>query len=306
MEDYYKLLGIDRKASAKEIKQAYRKLARQYHPDVNPNDTSAQEKFKQINEAYEVLSDPDKKKKYDTLGADWQRYDRAAGGFDPFGGRRGTGGAGGTPDMGDFGDIFETLFGRRGNANTGGGGTRANPFGFDTSTASSKGRDVESPVDVTLREAYTGTKRIVTVDGERFEVTIPAGVKSGSKVRVSGKGGRGSGSGGARGDLFLVVNVLDDPQFQRDGDDITVEVYIDLFTAVLGGEARVPTLEGKDLIVRVPAGTSSGKKIRLREKGMPKIKGDGRGDLFARIEINVPTTLTDRQRELFTQLREMG
>lgn len=305
MEDYYKLLGVDRKASQKEIKQAYRKLARQYHPDVNPNDTAAQEKFKQINEAYEVLSDPDKKQKYDTLGPDWQRFGGGSGSYDPFGGRRGTGG--GAPNMGDFGDIFESLFGRRGTAGGGAsGGSRANPFGFDTSTATSRGRDVESPVDVTLREAYTGTKRIVTVDGERFEVTIPAGVKNGSKVRVSGKGGRGSGSGGARGDLFLVVSVLDDPHFQRDGDDVIVEVYVDLFTAVLGGEARVPTLEGKDLIVRVPAGTSAGKKIRLREKGMPKIKGEGRGDLLARIEINVPNQLTERQRELFTQLRDMG
>jgi curved DNA-binding protein len=305
MEDYYKLLGVDRKATQKEIKQAYRKLARQYHPDVNPNDTTAQDKFKQINEAYEVLSDPDKKKKYDTLGPDWQRYDRAGGGFDPFAGRRGTGGSGGGPDLGDFADIFENLFGRRGGAGGAGGGTRANPFGFDTTTATSRGRDVESPVDVTLREAYTGTKRIVTVDGERFEVTIPAGVKSGSKVRVSGKGGRGAGNG-PRGDLFLVVNVLDDPQFQRDGDDLTVEVFVDIYTAVLGGEARVPTLDGKDLIVRVPAGTSAAKKIRLREKGMPRIKGDGRGDLFARIEINVPGNLSERERELFTQLRDMG
>lgn len=306
MEDYYKVLGVDRKATQKEIKQAYRKLARQYHPDVNPNDTTAQDKFKQINEAYEVLSDPDKKKKYDTLGPDWQRYDRAGGGFDPFGGRRGTSGGAG-PDLGDFADIFENLFGRRGGAGTGtgAGGRRSSPFGFDTSTATARGRDVESPVDVTLREAYTGTTRIVTVDGERFEVTIPAGVKSGSKVRVSGKGGRGAGNG-PRGDLFLVVNILDDPQFQRDGDDLTVEVFVDLYTAVLGGEARVPTLDGKDLIVRVPAGTSSAKKIRLREKGMPKLKGDGRGDLFARIEINVPSNVSDRQRELFTQLRDMG
>lgn len=306
MDDYYKVLGVARSATQKDIKQAYRKLARQYHPDVNPNDTTAQEKFKQINEAYEVLSDADKKKKYDTLGADWQRYERAgAGGFDPFGGRRSTGGGAG--GAGDFGDIFETLFGgRRGGAGAGGGTAGRNPFGFDTAQNNARGRDVESPVDVTLREAYIGTTRIVTVDGERFEVTIPAGVKSNSKVRVSGKGGRGAGASGARGDLFLVVNVLEDPQFQRDGDDVTVEVYVDVFTAVLGGEARVPTLEGKDLIVRVPAGTSAGKKIRLREKGMPRLKGDGRGDLFARIEINVPATLSDKQRELFTQLRDMG
>jgi DnaJ-class molecular chaperone len=161
-------------------------------------------------------------------------------------------------------------------------------------------------MDVTLREAYTGTKRIVTVDGERFEVSIPAGVKSGSKVRVSGKGGRGAASGGVRGDLFLIVNLLPDPLFEREGDDLTVEVFVDLYTAVLGGEARVPTLDGKDLIVRIPPGTSAGRKIRLRGKGMPRLKGDGNGDLLARIEIRVPTDLNERQRDLFTQLRDMG
>jgi curved DNA-binding protein len=310
MEDYYKILGVDRKASQKEIKQAYRKLARQYHPDVNPNDKSAQEKFKQINEAYEVLSDAEKRKKYDTLGPDWQRYDRAGGGFDPFGGRRSSGGgAAGGPDLGDFADIFESIFGRRGTATGTGagapGGTRNRPFGFDTTSVATRGRDVESAVDVTLREVYNGTTRIVTVDGERFEVTIPAGVKNGSKVRVSGKGGRGAGTA-PRGDLFLVVNVLDDPMFQRNGDDLTVEVFVDLYTAVLGGEARVPTLDGKELIVRVPAGTSSGRKIRLRGKGMPRLKGEGHGDLFARIEVKVPAELDERQRELFTQLRDMG
>ena len=313
MEDYYKLLGVPRTASQKDIKQAYRKLARQYHPDVNPGDTVSADKFKQINEAYEVLSDPDKRKKYDQLGPDWKRYEQAGGGFNPFGTGRTAGGAGGagSPDMGDFADLFESIFGRNRGTGAGAGGRPTgtstadrNPFGFDT--AASKGRDVESPVDITLREAYSGAKRVVTVDSDRFEVTIPAGVKTGSKVRVSGKGGRGAGTSAPRGDLFLIVNVLDDPQFQRDGEDLTVEVFVDLYTAVLGGEARVPTLDGKELIVTVPAGTSAGRKIRLRGKGMPRLKGEGRGDLFARLEITVPQNLNDHQRDLFNQLRDLG
>ncbi|MGH2541508.1 MAG: DnaJ C-terminal domain-containing protein, partial [Ardenticatenaceae bacterium] len=285
--DYYKVLGVERKASQKEIKQAYRKLARQYHPDVNPGDASAQEKFKEINEAYEVLSDPEKRKKYDLLGADWRRYQQAGGtgGFnwDPFtrgqgGGRSGAGG--------DFSDFFESIFGglggQRTRTPTGAGGVR-------------KGRDVDSRVDVTLREAYTGSKRIVTVDGDRFEVDIPPGVKSGSKIRMTGKGGRGA-SGAPRGDLYLVVEVLDDPQFKREEDDLVVEVPVDLYTAVLGGEARLPVLDGKQLIVTIPPGTSGGKKIRLRGKGMPHLRGGGAGDLLAQVEVQVPGTLSDRQR----------
>ncbi len=300
--DYYNLLGVDRKASQKDIKQAYRKLARQYHPDVNPGDASAQEKFKEINEAYEVLSDPDKRKKYDMLGADWNRYQQrgGTGGFDwgqyTRGGAGGASGAPGNFGNGDFSDFFESLFG-------GLGGQR--PRSGPTSTAQvGRGRDIESPVDVTLRESFTGSKRIVTVDGERLEVDIPAGVRDGSKIRVSGKGGRGV-SGGPRGDLFLTIEILADPQFRRDGDDLYVSVPIDLYTAVLGGEARVPTLEGKELIVTIPAGTSSGKKLRLRGKGMPRLRGGGMGDLFAELQVEVPARLTEAQRALFQQLREL-
>jgi curved DNA-binding protein len=303
--DYYKVLGVERKASQKDIKQAYRKLARQYHPDVNPGDTSAQEKFKEINEAYEVLSDPEKRKKYDTLGADWKRYQQAGGpgGFDWDQYRRQTGGQGTPFDFGagggDFSDFFESIFGGLGGQQR--TRTRPSPGG----AAARPGKDIESPVDVTLREAFTGARRIVTVDGERLEVSIPAGVRSGSKVRMSGKGGRGA-AGGSRGDLYLIVNVLDDPQYEREGDDLTVDVPVDLFAAVLGGEARVPTLDGKELIVRVPPGTSSGRKIRLRGQGMPRLRGDGAGDLLARLQVQVPATLTDQQRALFEQLRNLG
>jgi DnaJ-class molecular chaperone len=306
--DYYELLGVGRKATQQEIKRAYRKLARQYHPDVNPGDEVAQEKFKEINEAYEVLSDPEKRKKYDTLGADWRRYQQrgGSGGFDwgqYTGAGRGTGaGAGqGSGGLGgDFSDFFESLFGGLGGSRTG-TGTRTAP---GTGTMR-RGRDIESTVDVTLREAFDGSRRIVTVDGERLEVDIPAGVKTGSKIRMSGKGGRGIG-GGPRGDLYLVVDVKEDPSFRREDDDLTVQVPIDLYTAVLGGEARVPTLSGKELLVTIPPGTSGGRRIRLRGQGMPHLKGGGRGDLFADIEINVPTRLNDRQRELFEQLRSLG
>ncbi|MGB0389063.1 MAG: DnaJ C-terminal domain-containing protein [Ardenticatenaceae bacterium] len=286
-QDYYKTLGVSRKASQKEIKQAYRKLARQYHPDVNPGNTAAQEKFKKINEAYEVLSDTEKRKKYDTFGSNWERS--GSGGFNWGSSTQG----GATPD---FSDVFESIFGNFGRQ-------RTNP---STSTFQNqpRGKNIESAVDVTLREAFTGSKRIVTVDGERLEVTIPAGVKTGSKIRMSGKGGRGA-SGNPRGDLYLIVNVLHDPVFERDGDDLIVETPIDLYTAVLGGEARVPTLDGKELIVKIRPGTSGGKKIRLRRKGMPNLKSKSSGDLLARIEIEVPTKLTSKQRELFEQLRNL-
>ncbi len=288
-QDYYKTLGVPRKASQKEIKQAYRKLARQYHPDVNPGNQAAQEKFKKINEAYEVLSDADKRKKYDMFGSNWQRTatGAGAGGFN-----WGSSPQGGSTN--DFSDIFESIFGNFGNRQRAG----------TTSQASSRGKNIESEVDVTLREAFTGSKRIVTVDGERLEVAIPAGVKTGSKIRMSGKGGRGM-SGGARGDLYLIVNVLHDPIFERNGDDLIVDTPIDLYTAILGGEARVPTLDGKELIVTIRPGTSGGKKIRLRGKGMPALKGSRAGDLFAQILIEVPSHLTSKQRELFEQLRDL-
>lgn len=305
-QDYYKVLGVKRDASQKDIKQAYRKLARQYHPDVNPGDEAAQEKFKQINEAYEVLSDPEKRKKYDTLGADWRRYQQAgSGGFDwgsyanP-GGRGGAGGASGAEGFGgDFSDFFESIFGGLG-GNPGAGRQARRQY-----TTGRPGRDLTSPVDVTLREAFTGSKRIVTVEGERLEVTIPAGVRTGSKIRMKGKGGRGIGTG-QRGDLFLEVQVLDDPQYRREGDDLLVKVPVDLYTAVLGGEITVPSLDGKSYIVRVPAGTSGGKKIRLRGKGMPSLKGGKAGDLLVEIEIQVPESLSEEQRELFQRLRTMG
>ena len=303
--DYYKILGVARGASEKEIKQAYRKLARQYHPDVNPGDNAAQEKFKEINEAYEVLSDPEKRRKYDTLGTDWRRYQQApgsggTGGFDWGRYTRTTGGQGqGQPfGTGDFSDFFESIFGGLGGQRVRTGGARPG------AATERRGEDSEVEVEVSLQEAYNGARRLVTVGGERLEVSIPRGVATGSKVRLSGKGHMGLG-GGPRGDLFLVISVADDPRFTREGDDLTVEVPVNLYDAVLGGEARVPVLDGTERIVRVPPGTGSGRKIRLRGLGMPHLRGDGAGDLYARVLVRVPTSLSDQERALFEQLRDL-
>jgi curved DNA-binding protein len=323
-KDYYKILGVDRNATEKEIKQAYRKLARQYHPDVNPGDKAAEERFKEINEAYEVLSDPEKRKKYDQFGAYWQQFTRAGGRPEDFDWSRWTAtGPGGqrvytrtvTPEeleeifggLGGFSDFFQTLFG--------GMGRRQRPvdlsdlFGFGEFDQAVQerpryGRDVEQPVQVTLEEAFRGTTRILQrEDGSRIEVKIPRGVRTGSRVRVSGKGVLGRGQSG---DLYLVVEVLPHPTFQRDGDDLKVDVPVDLYTAILGGEVQVPTLE-RPVVLTIPPETPNNKIFRLRGLGMPNLKNpDQRGDLYARVLVQLPTHLTDRERELFRQLRDLA
>ncbi len=323
-KDYYKILGVDRNATEKEIKQAYRKLARQYHPDVNPGDKAAEERFKEINEAYEVLSDPEKRRKYDQFGAHWQQFMRAGGRPEDFDWSRWTAtGPGGqrvytrtvTPEeleeifggLGGFSDFFQTLFGgmgrRQRTVNWG------DLFGFGEFDQAVQERprhsqDVEQPVQITLEEAFRGTTRILQrEDGSRIEVKIPRGVRTGSRVRVSGKGALGRGHAG---DLYLVVEVLPHPTFQRDGDDLKVDVPVDLYTAILGGEVQVPTLE-RPVVLTIPPETPNNKIFRLRGLGMPNLKNpDQRGDLYARVLVQLPTHLTDRERELFRQLRELS
>jgi curved DNA-binding protein len=311
-KDYYKILSVDKSASEKEIKKAFRRLARQYHPDVNPDNPGAEERFKEINEAYEVLSDPEKRSKYDELGADWQRWQRTGSRPSDFDwGRWSTGRPGervhvryGTPEdlqdlFGDrepFSDFFSQIFGGMG-ASPGAGG-------FQYEMRPQRGQDYEQPVEITLQQAYHGTTRILQKDGQRLEVKIPPGARTGTRVRMSGHGGGGT-AGGASGDLFLRVSVLPDPLFERKGDDLHVIVPIDLYTLVLGGEVRVPTMTG-EVVLTVPAGTQSGRSFRLRDKGMPLLRQpDHHGDLYAGVEVRLPTQLTPRERELFEELRRL-
>lgn len=303
-KDYYKILGVNKNATEKEIKQAFRKQAKQWHPDANQNNPNAEAKFKEVNEAYEVLSDPTKRSTYDQFGSVNPQD------FGGFGGAPGGGRYTYTTSAEDmsgspFGDIFEQFFGGRGRSGgTRGRGASQNPFGdFGGAATRSAGEDIEQPVSISLREAYSGSVRIVTKGDRKLRVNIPVGATDGTRIRLAGEGSPGFG-GGPNGDLYLVVAVEDDPQFMRDGDDLTVEVKVDMFTAILGGEVEVPTLD-RPLKLRVPAGTQSGKRIRLKGKGMPNVKQhDQFGDLYARMLITVPENLSDQQRALVETLRD--
>ncbi|HZU67858.1 MAG TPA: J domain-containing protein [Ktedonobacteraceae bacterium] len=309
-KDYYKILGVKKDATEKEIRQAYRKLARKYHPDVNPGDKAAEEKFKEINEANEVLSDPEKRKKYDEISNYYQQYGRmpGAGGFP---GAEG----GGTyqyrtmneEDLNDlfggqspFSDFFEQLFGGGGFARGGVGG-RTGTAGRAQQRAT-VGRDVESQVEVTLAEAYNGVTRVFELtqsDGtsKRIEVKIPAGVDTGSRIRIAGQGTQGTAG---RGDLYLVMEVLPDPHFTREGTTLRTRVEVPLAVAMLGGEAPVELPDGKRLMLRIPEGTQNGKSIRIRGKGMPHLgQPDNRGDLYTEVAVVLPTHLNAEQRKLF-------
>jgi curved DNA-binding protein len=313
-KDYYKILGVNKNASDKEIKTAYRAMARKYHPDMNKDDKKSEERFKEINEAYEVLSDADKRHKYDTLGANWNRWQQTGGNASNFDWSQFMGGAGGGPrvnvryggdEFGDlfgggmgggnsFSEFFTSIFGGMGGAPTPNPGRPAPP---DTS------HDIEHGLEISLTEAYHGTSRVVTKDGRRLEVKIPAGAKTGTKVRVRGEGSKTFG--GKAGDLYLKVKVSDDPRFERDGNDLLTDVHIDLYTAILGGEALVPTISG-EVKLKIPTGVQNGQKMRLRGKGMPKLKTPTEhGDLYARLNVQLPKKLSARQIELFEKMRDL-
>jgi curved DNA-binding protein len=315
-KDYYATLGIPKTASEKEIKQAFRKLARKYHPDVNPGDKAAEARFKEINEANEVLSDPEKRKKYDELGANWQAYERAqaAGGGPggPFAGQwsYAPGGSGGFRPMtedevadmfgGDespFSDFFRTFFGG------GGGSERAS-----RAPRNRRGRDVEHEIELNLEEASQGSVHRLGINqnGEHrnVEVRIPAGVTEGSRVRVSGEGERGSGNA-ARGDLYLRVKLRPHGKFDRKGRDLYTKVRVPVTTAVLGGEVDVQTLAGKSLRLKIPPGTQNGQVFRLRGHGLPSTKDNERGELYATIDVALPQRITDEQRSHYEALAEL-
>ncbi|MDI6827342.1 MAG: DnaJ C-terminal domain-containing protein [Armatimonadota bacterium] len=287
-KDYYAILGVKRDATEKEIKQAYRRLARKYHPDVNPGNKEAEEKFKEISEAYEVLSDKEKRAKYDMLSREpWATGRGAPGGFtyETFGDFD-LGDIGG---FGGFSDFFDILFGPR-------AGTR---------TRAARGADVEAEIEVTLQEAYEGTTKTFSIPVEpgkppqRFEVKIPPGVTEGSRIRLAGKGA--PGPTGERGDLYLIVRMRPDPRFERKGDDLYTEVTIPFATAALGGEVTVSTVKGR-ITMKVPPGTQGGQTFRLAGQGMPHLNKPGRGDLYVRVQIAVPRHLTQRQREIIQEL----
>lgn len=318
-KDYYSTLGVAKTASDKEIKQAFRKLARKYHPDVNPGDKAAEAKFKEVNEANEVLSDPVKRKKYDELGANWRAYENAPAGAEPFGGFGGqqwsTRGGGGFHTMteeevsemfggGDspFSDFFQTFFGGMGGEEPSSGPRgRARHRGR-------KGPDVEHPFPLDLEDAMRGSVQRLQLrhDGHArtVEVRIPAGVTDGSRVRVAGEGGRGSGSGPS-GDLYLRVQIKPHPVFEVKGRDVYTRARVPVPTAVLGGEVDVVTPEAKTLRLKLPPGTQSGQRFRLRGHGLPAVgKPDERGDLYANVEVEIPKALSEEERKHYEALRE--
>ncbi len=315
-KDYYATLGVQKGATEKEIKQAFRKLARKFHPDVNPGDKTAEAKFKELNEANEVLSDPEKRRKYDELGSNWRAYEQgggpgAQGGWHP----GAAGGPGGsrtmTPDEmnamfgeGDpFSDFFHTFFGGA----TGGQGDDSRR-GRGRTRGARPGRDVEQELELTLDDAYRGTLRRLAIkyDGHArtVDVRIPAGVGDSSRVRVAGEGEMGSG-GAKAGDLYLRVRLTPHPTFERRGKDLYTKVQIPLTTAVLGGEAEVPTLAGKSLRLKVPGTTQNGQTFRLKGHGMPTTNRPDSGDLYATVEVQLPKTLTPDQRTHFEALAEL-
>lgn len=314
--DYYKVLGVSKNATADEIKAAYRKLARKHHPDLNPNDKEANKRFQQINEANEVLSDPEKRKKYDQYGKDWvhaEAFEKArqsagagagrggrAGGGQPFGG--GEGFAGGFEGFDDgsegfhygegseFSDFFESLFGR---ARSGQGG-RSSQTRF-------RGQDYQAELQLSLEEAAKTHQRVLTVDGKNIRITIPAGVENGQVIKLKGHGAPGA-NGGPDGDLYITFSIAEDPRWTREGNDLHAKLPLDLYTAILGGEVTVDTLSGK-VKLKVKPETANNTVMRLKGKGFPVYKEEGHhGDLYVTLEIKLPSGLTEKEKELFRQL----
>lgn len=288
--DYYKVLGVDKSAKSEDIKKAYRKLARKHHPDLNPNDKEAQKKFQQLNEANEVLSDPEKRKKYDQYGKDWQhaeqfeqarqsRQDQQGQWEQSFG----------DFDEGGFSGFFESLFGNRGARNH---------------QAKFRGEDYNASLQLNLTDAYKTHQQTFAVNGKNIRITIPAGVENGQKIKIKAHGGSGV-NGGPAGDLYLTFNIVNNTNFKRSGNDLYTTIDIDLYTAVLGGEITIDTLSGKIKLKVIPV-TQNGTKVRLKGKGFPVYKNEGQfGDMFVTYNVKLPATLTEKQKELFKQLSQM-
>lgn len=296
--DYYKVLGLDRSASQDDIKKAYRKLARKYHPDLNPNDNEAKKKFQEVNEANEVLTDVEKRKKYDQYGENWKQGDEYARAQQQYGQQRGGRGQqpfgggfdySGNYDTGEYSDFFEQLFGSR----TGRGRRSA-----------TRGQDIQTELTLSLLQAASTQQQTFSLNGKNIRITIPAGVQDGQKLRLKGQGAAGA-NGGPQGDLFINITLSSDANFKRTGDDLYTKLEVDLFTALLGGETLVNTLTGQ-IKIKVKAGTQNGTKVRLKEKGFPKYKQENKyGDLYAEIIVKVPTDLNEEEQNLIQQWKDL-
>lgn len=301
--DYYKVLGLDKSASAADIKKAYRKLARKLHPDLNPDDKAAQEKFQKVNEANEVLSDPEKRKKYDQYGKDWQHADafeeakrqQGSQGFGGYGGGRSYAGGSQGFDESQFSDFFESMFGGRGGSGFGGSRRQTSQF---------KGQDMNATLRLNLTDVLESQKQTISLGDKKIRLTIPAGVEDGQTIKIKGYGGDGM-NGGPKGDLFITFEILNNTSFKRVQSDLYSTQNISLYTALLGGEITVETLTGK-VKLKVKPETQNGTKVKLKGKGLPKYKKEKQhGDLYINYKIDLPTKLSDKEKELFNQLSKL-
>jgi len=294
--DYYKILGIEKNATDEDVKKAYRRLARKLHPDLNPNDKEAHAKFQQVNEANEVLSDPEKRKKYDKYGKDWEHGEEYEKARQAHGSRSQPGTDGSrfseSYEGGDFSDFFASMFG-----GSSGSGNRGRQAKF-------RGQDYNAELHLNLKDAYHTHQQTLAVDGKNIRITIPAGIENGQVIKLKGHGGKGI-NGGPDGDLYITFQIAADTQFKRMGNDIYTTAELDLYTAVLGGEIMIDTLSGK-VKLKVKPETQNGTKTRLKDKGFPVYKKEGHyGDLYITYTVKIPTNLTEKQKELFTELSKL-
>lgn len=289
--DYYKILGVTKKTTEKEIKKAYRKLARKYHPDLNPNDKVAEKKFKEINEANEVLSHPENRKKYDEYGEHWQHAEEYEKAKQQEQYQKSTRNQYGGYSEEDFSDFFGSMFGRRSSQ------SRGQQVKF-------RGQDFNAQLQLNLKDVYTSHKQTLTINNKNIRITIPAGVENGQIIKIKGHGGKGV-NGGPNGDLYIEFSIINKSQFKRDGDNLYASVDLDLYEALLGGEIMVNTFDGKVKLTIKPE-TQNGTKVKLKGKGFPKYKKEGQfGDLYITYNLKTPTKLSSKEKELFTELSKL-
>lgn len=305
-KDYYKTLGVEKDATQEEIKKAYRKLALKYHPDRNPNNNAAEEKFKEITEANEVLSNPDKRKKYDQLGANWKQYEHAGGGMNDWFNQYASGRQGGSSfrfegdlgnlfgNVGGFSDFFESFF----------GGRRSQQHAGSPFTQTQKGSDYEADLNLTFEEAYNGTERQINVDGRKLKIVIDPGTREGKKLRLRNQGAQGRGSG-ERGDLYLTIHILEHPFYEVKDDDLYYNLDVELYSAVLGGKVQITTIDGKKINLTIPKESENGKLLKIKNMGMKKSNSNRKGDLIVRVNIQIPKNLTAEELKLFKKLSEL-